>query len=108
MAKARTQLISVKDEYDDVWEVVNELKKDKKNVSEFVCRAMRFYIKHKNKLNTELTEERVRELIKEEFEKLLVVMEFKKKDDNLNIDFMINDSNFEAAFSSFNNSDDEE
>ncbi|SKC61964.1 hypothetical protein [Maledivibacter halophilus] len=107
MAKSRTQLISVKDEFDDVWDLITLLKKDKKNLSDYICRAIRFYEKHRGKSEANLTEERVRLIVKEELKIILDGMEIVKKNEELNIDDMLKNNSFEAAFSSFEDNDDE-
>ncbi|SKC86931.1 hypothetical protein [Maledivibacter halophilus] len=105
--RSKTQLISIKDEFDDVWELIALLKKDKKNISDYICRAIRFYKENSSKPETNLTEARVRLIVKEEMKILLDGMEIVKKDEELNIDNMLNNKSFEAAFSSFEESDDD-
>lgn len=102
---ARKKLISVSRDYNDVWETIEELVADDRNVSEYACKAMRFYKRYKDSFSSEITEQRIREIFKEEFQKLNIQsINLNNDKGKRRLDEVLSSDTFQNAFDSFDNS----
>ncbi|WP_373845522.1 hypothetical protein [Clostridium sp.] len=72
----------------DVWNILTKKKKDITfNQNDYICNAIRFYEKNKDKMNKIITKEEIEKIIDERFSKLLLDndLDISKKDINTNI-----------------------